>query len=530
MDRENIEEILNKLGSEGVPAEICKIAEDASRNFNDNLTGFKHQIRWNNIMKIKITKLVAVAVILIGLSLVSWFSLQGSSSNGTQIMSGFSFLSKVCAAEQALFYQNGIVHISNEIVVHPRPQEPSYLSKIDELDINADMRKYLKTTSSWLDFNWLPICSLQADGEFRYNMLNLAKDIEETYTINDQAWFDPSTGRFVRIMKIGEEVLFGNSYDGQYVHSFEVDTNGRMQLISEPVSEDFEPPANPAEFLGITAGLQNTIGQEELQIPVQEVTQGSLEDGSEVNVYKIGYADLLGDINTYWLFKVAQDDSIVAEMEFVLAGSSQIVIRRVSSDSVDDVDICWDLAGMELANERTAEKPIATVETDTMLADVSVEHMIDRADFETYILGATPSWTEEGQICDIEDFTNSQHRMFSIVYPAKDGRHIISCQSYTFNNFFSWVLKYGRELYTSGNGCKLWAGGSAEKQWTEIHMTICGFTAAEDRKGYVIQTPGGTYLSLAINGQLSDEELHGLVDSVVSAREYQEMMNGEIDE
>ncbi len=120
--------------------------------------------------------------------------------------------------------------------------------------------------------------------------------------------------------------------------------------------------------------------------------------------------------------------------------------------------------------------------------------------------------------------------MFSIVYPAEDGRHIIVCQSHTFNNFFSWVIKYGQELYTSGNGCKLWAGGSAEKQWTEIHMTMCGFTAAEDRKGYVIQTPDDTFLSLAVNGQLSDEQLHKLVDSIVSAREYQKIMKGDSDE
>ena len=65
MDNENIEEILNKLGAEDVPAEVCKIAEDASEKFSKTLTQSRQHILWENIMKTRITKLAAAAVIVI---------------------------------------------------------------------------------------------------------------------------------------------------------------------------------------------------------------------------------------------------------------------------------------------------------------------------------------------------------------------------------------------------------------------------------------------------------------------------------
>ena len=35
MDRENIEEILKRLGSEAIPADVCKIAEETSGKFKE---------------------------------------------------------------------------------------------------------------------------------------------------------------------------------------------------------------------------------------------------------------------------------------------------------------------------------------------------------------------------------------------------------------------------------------------------------------------------------------------------------------
>ena len=65
MDRENIEEILNKLGAEDVPAEVQQIAEETSKNFSKTLISPRQHILWENIMKTRITKLAAAAVVVI---------------------------------------------------------------------------------------------------------------------------------------------------------------------------------------------------------------------------------------------------------------------------------------------------------------------------------------------------------------------------------------------------------------------------------------------------------------------------------
>ena len=65
---ENIEEILKEMGSGDLPEDVRKIAEEASRDFNKTLiqTGQpKHYVLWENIMKSKMIKLAAAAVIAI---------------------------------------------------------------------------------------------------------------------------------------------------------------------------------------------------------------------------------------------------------------------------------------------------------------------------------------------------------------------------------------------------------------------------------------------------------------------------------
>ena len=65
MNRGNIEEILKKLGAEDVPANVHKIAEEESESFSRTLTPSRRHILWSDIMKSRITKLAAAAVIII---------------------------------------------------------------------------------------------------------------------------------------------------------------------------------------------------------------------------------------------------------------------------------------------------------------------------------------------------------------------------------------------------------------------------------------------------------------------------------
>ena len=65
MDRENIEEILKSIGGEDLPADVRKIAEETSSDFGKTLTQTRQHILWSDIMKSKIAKLAAAAVIII---------------------------------------------------------------------------------------------------------------------------------------------------------------------------------------------------------------------------------------------------------------------------------------------------------------------------------------------------------------------------------------------------------------------------------------------------------------------------------
>lgn len=69
MMHENIEEILNKLGTEDVPAEASQIAREISKDFSETLMRQRKHIFLEYIMKSQITKLAAAAVIIVAVVL-----------------------------------------------------------------------------------------------------------------------------------------------------------------------------------------------------------------------------------------------------------------------------------------------------------------------------------------------------------------------------------------------------------------------------------------------------------------------------
>jgi len=476
---------------------------------------------WRIIMKNKLSKPALAAIIIVAVLFFSWINRQQVSPDGKESITCFSLLTKACVAEEILFTSEKIVHIVNEIIVYPAVEDSAISDRLDKLELHPDQRKYFETVNSWLDYNWLPICSLQKDGQFRFNQLNVATDLDQPYTITDQAWYDPAGGRFVRLMKTEETPVFANSYDGEFIYFSQTASDGSFQLANEPVIEDFRPPRNPAEFLGLSAGFRSTIQQQDFQ-PIQDITEGTLADGAPVHIYKQGFADLLGHVNTYWLLKVRDDDNTVAEMEFVIAGQKQMTIRRIRTETVEAPAVSWNLSEIEADVSATEPTSQVAIAPDMYILNVSVEHMVEKADFETYIFAVTPSWTNPPEIADMVDFADPKLRMFCMVYTAKDDRHLILSQSQSFNSFFTNILNIrqnGRLISSHSNDVKVWAGGP-DKWWTEIHLRNCGFTPAQDRSGYVLETPDGTFLSLAVNGQLTNEELQTLAQSLVPAKDY----------
>jgi hypothetical protein len=158
-----------------------------------------------------------------------------------------------------------------------------------------------------------------------------------------------------------------------------------------------------------------------------------------------------------------------------------------------------------------------------VIQGVSVQHMVERADFETYVFETKPAWTEEIEITDCIDPASPGGRMFIMTARAEDGRHLVLVQSPTYNKMLGNVVKAGQVVYSAPNGFKVWGGGP-QKWFSQILLQSARASIkdppSEDRIGYVLESPTGTFPALAVNGPVSDEELHGLVDSLVGARAF----------
>jgi hypothetical protein len=85
------------------------------------------------------------------------------------------------------------------------------------------------------------------------------------------------------------------------------------------------------------------------------------------------------------------------------------------------------------------------------------------------------------------------------------------------------AVKAGTLAYTSPNGFKVWGGGP-QKWYSQILLqsaqSFIKDKPSEDRIGYILESPAGTFPALAVNGPVTDEELHKLVDSLMPAKDY----------
>ncbi len=156
---------------------------------------------------------------------------------------------------------------------------------------------------------------------------------------------------------------------------------------------------------------------------------------------------------------------------------------------------------------------------------VTVRHMVEKADFETYIFASDPPWAGQRDIADILDILSPTHRMFAISYRAEGGRHVVLVQSHTYNKKLGpkTTSPEATLVYNSPTGVKVWSG-PRDKWLARILLKssrrVIKDRPSEDRTGYLLETPAGTFPALAINGPLSDEELHALIDSLVAVKEY----------
>ena len=537
-DERQFEELLNKVTFDDKPDYRHRdklhqelLAAYAGRQWREERQSRQAGV-WRTIMQSRTMRLAAVAAVIAVVGIASWV-MYGPS--GSKQISPVEFLTKVQASENALFTGDRIVHILSEITIYGsnyNPKTDELIAKLSDPGMTGEEKMKLnrELVSTWM-VGWLPMGSLQADGQQRLTEIRLSRDSNQPYTIFDNAWYEPQTGRFVRTMELDDKVIFANSYDGDFVNITETAPDSKVQMKSEAVTADFKAPENPAEFLGMTAGVRQCLVDKCFVQPVQEVVNDTLEDGTPVLVYKVGFPDPWGELNTYYLFKIRRADEIIAEIEYIYTGNRQMVIRRVVSEPVDKPGYTWNLAELS-SKELAGQTPSAVTVGELALDNVSVRHMVDKAEFETYIFATDPNWTKQRTIVDVVDMMNPPARMFVILYIAEDGRHVLLIQSPTNNKYLGTMLKQaeanieeakkqGVNVTEFANGCKLYRNTGGEAFWTDMCFRNCGFEPAKDRVGFIVSTPAGTYPMIGINGAVTEEELAVLISSLIPAKDYQ---------
>jgi hypothetical protein len=376
-ERRQLETYLKGSKFETCPEKDQQVLERALDRFRRNKQNMKPVSLWRLIMKSPITRVAAVLLLMAGIAVMSW---QSPDSTGDQ-RSSLTFLSLIntaSAAEQALFTGENIVHITHEITLYPNSDAPDMAAKLDELIASDFSRtKDAAFMRAWFSsYVWLPVHSLEPDGEFRWHKLELDETAEKASSVQEHIWYDPDSGFFARVFKQQEQVLFALSYDGEAVYLAQASDDGRFEVQREPITEQFSLPDNPAEFLGISASFQGSMDMRNLP-PVEEDSLEQLPDGTWVRVYKLRWQET----DAYHVFQVRDDDDTIEQIESVAYGRPIQQIQRVSSDSAETPGISWNLA--ELAGQTTQAQSEVTF-TEGM-TEITAQQMAERALVETYI-------------------------------------------------------------------------------------------------------------------------------------------------
>ena len=249
----------------------------------------------------------------------------------------------------------------------------------------------------------------------------------------------------------------------------------------------------------------------------------TLDDGAKARVLKAGFSqseDEALPLDAYYMFTVREDDKTIVKKEFFAGDQSLLLVKRVLREPVEQPGVPWDLAGVADRAEKSESKLPIKIMPDMVRMSVTIEAMIETADFETYVFRSAPPWAGDREITDILDVASPPRRMFAISYRVADRRHVVLIQSPSYNKAGGAIAKEATLAYESPNGVKVWTGPRGK--WLAGILLKSARAAikdppAENRSGYLLETPAGTYPALAINGQLTDDELHALVDSLVPA-------------
>jgi hypothetical protein len=292
--------------------------------------------------------------------------------------------------------------------------------------------------------------------------------------------------------------------------------------VRTPTTADFRPPQAIETVLGIGAGLPARIDDSNKEFVV-DLGESKLDDGVAVQKIRVGAPNPIegrppqGAV----IFTIRKDDHTIMQLDLVVGDDVLYQITRIKRETVAAPAIAWDLTGLVRPDAASPAGSLINIASDMLVRNVSVEHMLQKASFKPYLFEVDPPWAGQREITDILDLPSPPNRMFCISYVAPDKRHVVLVQAATYNKMGSEFAKLAKVIYTSPRGVKVHSG--PQDQWLAGILLQSARPWIKDapsnqRAGYLLETPDGTWPALAINGKLSEQELHALIDSLAPAK------------
>jgi len=506
----------------GMDERILSDASTAMKQASAAAEQARTVLDWRQIMRSPITRIAAVVALGLGLIWICW---QGpETQGGTPTM--LSLLNAAAAAENAWFTGEQTVHIVNEIVVHTRADGKDLARMLEELESDYDESKRVAFTRLVLAQRWLPIYSLEPDGDLHLHKLELVDPQAAGAKVKDRIWYDPVSARYARILSRKDYIHFAHAFDGQQVHLAQRNDQGELVLRSVPVSAEFSPPQDPADFLGLAAGVRGIL-PEEGWAPLEERTQEATTAGKTLRVYKLGFVDPWEKLDTYQLIYVDQQDQSIAKIECIVDQQPTLTIERLTVTQGNVPPAAWDLSALqETANDLDLG---VTVQADSARVGLTIQEMVERTSFPVYTFARDPHGTRQREIVDVLDPASPLERMMITLYHTQVEGYVTMIQCRTVTRYVTTSLKNWQErgfdwhpIYTTARGFKLYdlhGLGGIDWVWETIYSQL-KVKGAPKQNGYVFASPEGQYVLLGINGWMPSNELEQLADVLIPGEAY----------
>jgi ankyrin repeat protein len=446
----------------------------------------------------------AVAAAVLALLFLGIPYLHRNGPNGIKEITSHPLLAQATAAERDILDQGGIVHIIKEVSFHPVSDS-----------MMAKMRGH-----------FIPM--IGADGEMVFNQLSLPDNPARGFTVHNDSWYDPSSKRFASITLIDDDPFFINSFDGEIVRTTEAADSSQLKIVEKKMTGSFTWPEELNRNIGVYNDVEQMLERFDEE-NISEAGEGTLEDGTQVRLVKAETVGPEGKVISSCLIKIRKTDNTFAEMDLSLKEEKIMTLRFDLKRPVAESSVPWSLDGID----SLVHIPGASIQFDMMKPDVSVRQMLDNVDFPAYLIHPEPPGTLKRETLLKSLYNPAYKRTMSLcftVFQKKDDRHLVLVQINNDSRNLGAIIKGGAKkdgtkAYTSPHGFELWS--TPKDDWNAKNMLRGARGAipdmgrpAKDCSGYIIITPDGPAVMLAINGRLGNEELHRLVDNLVLVDEF----------